>query len=107
MNVIAIALTAIRAYVNRSSPDFYEILFDELQRIKKKKITGKVLGIQRFVPGGNLLVMNADMEAVQIVGAARSIMKTNDSEYSGIPNDTPAAEAATYFVKVCYRHTKE
>ncbi|KAF7335140.1 hypothetical protein MVEN_02265100 [Mycena venus] len=100
------ALTAIRAYVNRSSTDFYEILFDELQRIKKK-ITGKVLGMQRFVPGGNLLVMNADMEAAQIIGVARSIMKTNDPEYSGIPNDTPAAEAATYFVKVCYRHTKE
>ncbi|KAF7359625.1 hypothetical protein MVEN_00686300 [Mycena venus] len=99
-------LTAIRAYVNRSSADFFEILFDELQEIKKR-ITGKVLGMKRFVSGGNLLVMNADMEAAQVLGAARSIMKTNEPEYSGIPNDMPASEAATYFVKVCYRHSKE
>jgi hypothetical protein len=63
--------------------------------------------LKRFVRGGNLLVMNADMEAAQILGAARSVMKTNDPEYSGIPNDTPASVAATYFVKVCYHHTKE
>jgi hypothetical protein len=51
--------------------------------------------------------MNADREAAQILGAARSVMKTNDPEYSGIPSDTPASVAATYFVKVCYRHSKE
>lgn len=96
----------IRAYVNRASADFYEILFDELQRIKKL-ITGKFLGMKRFVPGGNLLAMNADMEAAQVIGAARSIMKTNDPEYSGIPNDTPPSVAATHFVKICYRHSKE
>ncbi|KAJ6603588.1 hypothetical protein DFH09DRAFT_1354717 [Mycena vulgaris] len=100
------AVTSVRAYINRASTDFFEILFDELQKIKKR-ITKKVLGLKRFVPGGNLLVMNADMEAAQILGAARSVMKTNDPEYSGIPSDTPPAEAATYFVKVCYRHTKE
>ena len=101
-----LALTAIRAYTNRSSADAFEMLFDELQRIKKL-ITGKVLGMKRFVPGGNLLVMNADMEAAQVIGAARSIMKTNVPDYSGIPNDTPATVAATYFVKICYRHAKE
>ncbi|KAJ7816650.1 hypothetical protein B0H13DRAFT_1663254 [Mycena leptocephala] len=63
--------------------------------------------MKRFVRGGNLLVMNADMEAAQVLGAVRSIMKTNDPEYSGIPKDTPASEAATYFVKLCFRHSKE
>ncbi|KAF7371406.1 hypothetical protein MSAN_00777200 [Mycena sanguinolenta] len=91
--------------MNRSSADFYEILFDKLQRIKK--ITGKILSLKRFVPGGNLLVMNADTEVAQILGAGRSFMKTNDPEYSGILNDIFLADAATYFVKVCYRHTKE
>ncbi|KAK7036861.1 hypothetical protein R3P38DRAFT_3350628 [Favolaschia claudopus] len=100
------AVTAIRAYINRASADFYEILFDELQRVKEL-ITGKVLGMKRFVPGGNLLVMNADMEAAQVIGIARSVMKTNIPEYSGIPNDITPAEAAKYFVKICYRHTKE
>ncbi|KAF8146181.1 hypothetical protein K438DRAFT_1781221 [Mycena galopus ATCC 62051] len=88
------ALTAIRAYTNRSMTDFYELMFDELQRIKKV-ITSKVFGMKRFVPGGNLLAMNADMEAAQVLGVARSIMKTNDPEYSGILNDTPASVAAT------------
>ncbi|KAJ7084961.1 hypothetical protein C8R44DRAFT_894074 [Mycena epipterygia] len=92
-------------YLKAVQRDFFEILFDELQRIKKL-ITGKILGLKCFVRGGNLLVMNADMEAAQVLGAARSIMKHNDPEYSGIPNDTPASEAATYFVKICYRHSK-
>ncbi|KAF8130410.1 hypothetical protein K438DRAFT_1999442 [Mycena galopus ATCC 62051] len=91
------ALTAIRVYTNRATTDFYEFMFDELQRIKKA-ITGKVFGMKRFVPGGNLLVMNADKEAAQVLGIARFIMKTNDPKYSGIPNDTPASLAATYFM---------
>ncbi|KAF8144938.1 hypothetical protein K438DRAFT_1992310 [Mycena galopus ATCC 62051] len=94
-----VSLTAIRVYTNRATTDFYEFMFDELQRIKKA-ITGKVFGMKRFVPGGNLLVMNAEKEAAQVLGIARSIMKTNDPEYSGIPNDTPASLAATYFVKI-------
>jgi hypothetical protein len=100
------AATVIRAYVNRATTDYYEILFDELQRIKLQ-ITKKVLRFKRFVPGGNLLAMNVDMEAAQVLGAARSILKTNQPEYSGIPRDTSPAEAATYFVKLCYRHSKE
>ncbi|KAJ6605987.1 hypothetical protein B0H10DRAFT_1956974 [Mycena sp. CBHHK59/15] len=39
--------------------------------------------------GGNLLVMNTDMDRAQIIGICRSVMKYNVSEYSGIPNDTP------------------
>ncbi|KAJ7862394.1 hypothetical protein B0H14DRAFT_2575464 [Mycena olivaceomarginata] len=100
------AATVIRAYVNRATTDYYEILFDELQRIKLQ-ITKKVLRFKRFVPGGNLLAMNVDMEAAQVLGAARSILKTNQPEYRGIPRDTSPAEAATYFVKLCYRHSKE
>ncbi|KAJ7830499.1 hypothetical protein B0H14DRAFT_3143490 [Mycena olivaceomarginata] len=99
------AATVIRAYVNWATTDYYEILFDELQRIKLQ-ITKKVLRFKRFVPGGNLLAMNVDMEAAQVLGAARSILKTNQPEYSGIPRDTSPAEAATYFVKLCYRHSK-
>lgn len=100
------AVTAVRAYVNRSSADFFEELFDELQDLKRA-ITGKVLGMKRFVRGGNILVMNADMEAAQVLGAARSVLKTNEPEYSGISNDTPASEVATHFVKLCFRHSKE
>jgi hypothetical protein len=34
-------------------------------------------------------------------------MKHNDPEYSGIPNDTPAEQVASEFVKICWRHAKE
>jgi hypothetical protein len=53
-------------HINRGSANFFEILFDQLQKIKML-ITGKVLGLKHF---GNLLVMNGDMEAVQVIGAA-------------------------------------
>ncbi|KAJ6549308.1 hypothetical protein DFH09DRAFT_1502776 [Mycena vulgaris] len=100
------AATVVRAYVTRSTADYFEILFDEVQRIKFD-ITGSFLRLKAFVKDSNLLAMLADMEAAQVHGAARSAMKHNDPEYSGIPNDTPPAVAATSFVKICFRHTLE
>ncbi|KAJ6631823.1 hypothetical protein B0H10DRAFT_1937586 [Mycena sp. CBHHK59/15] len=100
------AATVVRAYVTRSTADYFEILFDEVQRIKFD-ITGSFLRLKVFVRDGNLLAMIADMEAAQVLGAARSAMKHNDPEYSGISHDTPASVAATSFVKICFRHTLE
>ncbi|KAJ6550908.1 hypothetical protein B0H10DRAFT_2447027 [Mycena sp. CBHHK59/15] len=106
LKAIQRAVTVARIYINRASADFFEIVFDELQRVKIS-LTGKPLGLKPFIRGGNLLVMNADMEAAQVLGAARSVMKHNDPEYSGISNDTPATEVVPTFVKICYRHSKD
>ncbi|KAJ7774537.1 hypothetical protein DFH07DRAFT_952250 [Mycena maculata] len=104
--VVQRAVSAVRAYINRASTNFFEELFDELQRVKLL-VTGKPIGLKKFVPGGNLLVMNADMDGAQILGICRSVMKFNVPAYSGIPNDTPPAKIAPYFVKICWRHSKE
>ncbi|KAJ7434269.1 hypothetical protein B0H11DRAFT_2118810 [Mycena galericulata] len=104
--IVQRAASVVRAYINRASADFVETLFDELQRVKLQ-VTGKPMLLKKFVRGGNLLVMNADMEAAQVVGITRSVMKHNDPEYSGIPNDTPPEEVAPNFVKICWRHAKE
>jgi hypothetical protein len=103
---IHIAATVARAYINRASTVFFEKVFDELQRVKLL-VTHKPMPLRPFVPGGNLDVMNADMDGAQILGICRSIMKHNVPEYSGIPNDTPPEQVAQYFVKVCWRHAKE
>jgi hypothetical protein len=100
------AATVVRAYINRASTDFFERIFDELQQVKLA-VTGKPMPLKRFVPGGNLEVMNADMDGAQILGICRSVMKHNVPEYSGIPNDTPPEQVAPEFVKVCWRHAKE
>ncbi|KAJ7714453.1 hypothetical protein B0H14DRAFT_3901770 [Mycena olivaceomarginata] len=100
------AATVARAYINRASTVFFEKVFDELQRVKLL-VTHKPMPLRPFVPGGNLDVMNADMDGAQILGICRSIMKHNVPEYSGIPNDTPPEQVAQYFVKVCWRHAKE
>ena len=81
-------------------------MFDELQRLKLA-LTGKPLGFKKFVRGGNLLVANVDMDPAQVIGLCRSVMKYNDPDYSGIPNDTPPEEIAPLFIKVCWRHAKE
>ncbi|KAJ7622550.1 hypothetical protein B0H17DRAFT_1151676, partial [Mycena rosella] len=78
--------------------DFFEILFDELQRIKRE-VTGKPLPFKRFVPDGNLLVTNVDMDAAQVMGLCRSALKFSDPEYSGIPRDTPPEQLAPEFIK--------
>ncbi|KAF7367934.1 hypothetical protein MSAN_00858400 [Mycena sanguinolenta] len=104
--IVARAVSAARAYINRGSTDFFEMLFNELQRVKLM-VTGKPIPLKAFVQGGNLEIMNSDMDGAQILGICRSVMKHNDPEYSGIPNDTPPEQVSQYFVKICWRHAKE
>ncbi|KAJ7187096.1 hypothetical protein C8R46DRAFT_1274163 [Mycena filopes] len=99
------AVTIARAYVNSASADFFERLYDKFQAVKLK-LTGKPLAFKRLVEGGNLLALNSDMEAAQVLGGTRSIMKTNNPAYSGISNDTPAEKVAPEFVKLCTTHAK-
>ncbi|KAJ7757397.1 hypothetical protein DFH07DRAFT_958754 [Mycena maculata] len=103
-NILAASL--LRTYINGASTDFFEDLFDELQRVKLM-VTGKPIALKRFVRGGNLLVTNVDMDGAQALGLCRSVMKYNDPEYSGIANDTPPEEIASEFIKLCWRHGKE
>ena len=49
--------------------------------------------------------MGADMEAAQVLGAAESILATNDVDYSGI-NVNTAEELLPYFVRVFLTHSK-
>ncbi|KAJ7455398.1 hypothetical protein FB451DRAFT_1515958, partial [Mycena latifolia] len=104
--VVQRAASIVRAYINRASTDFFEQVFDELQRVKLM-VTGKPIPLKKFVPGGNLLVMNSDMDGAQVLGICRSVMKHNVPEYSGIPNDTRPEQVAPHFVKICWRHSKE
>ncbi|KAJ7438260.1 hypothetical protein B0H11DRAFT_2293918 [Mycena galericulata] len=97
------AITLARAYINRSNTDFFELLFDTFRQLKIEA-TGKDLQFSRFMEGGNLLVMNADMEAAQALGAARSILRTNQPQFSGITTVDPAI-FATYFIKICSGHS--
>ncbi|KAJ7458041.1 hypothetical protein B0H11DRAFT_2062428, partial [Mycena galericulata] len=99
------AVTIARAYVNGASAEFFERLYDEFQSVKLE-LTGKPVAFKRFVEGGNLLAMNSDMEAAQVLGAARSFLKTSDPDYSGISRDTPGEEVASEFVKLCITHAK-
>jgi hypothetical protein len=91
-------------YINKADTDYYTILFDELQELTLR-LTGKPLRFKRLSPDGNLLCMNADMEAAQVLGAARSFMKTNDIAYSKIDVSSPE-ELLPYFVRVCLTHSK-
>ena len=91
-------------YINKADTTFYTIIFDELQELTLR-LTGKRLQFKRFSPDGNLLCMNADMEAAQILGAGRSFMKTNNTAYSGIDVKSPE-ELLPFFVRVCLTHSK-
>ncbi|KAJ7026354.1 hypothetical protein C8F04DRAFT_1190559 [Mycena alexandri] len=61
-------------------------------KVDGNAVTGKPIGLKKLVPGGNLLVMNSDMDAAQILGFTRSAMKHNVPKHSNIPNDTPAEQ---------------
>ncbi|KAJ7722920.1 hypothetical protein B0H14DRAFT_2642037 [Mycena olivaceomarginata] len=99
------SVTIARGYVNGASAAFFERLFDEFQAVKLE-ITKKPVAFKRFVEGGNIIAMNSDMEAAQVLGAARSFFKTNDAEYSGLPENTPGEEVAPEMIKLCTTHAK-
>ncbi|KAJ7847583.1 hypothetical protein B0H14DRAFT_3138465 [Mycena olivaceomarginata] len=99
------AVTIARGYVNGASAAFFERLFDEFQAVKLE-ITQKPVAFKRFVEGGNIIAMNSDTEAAQVLGAARSFFKTNDAEYSGLPENTPGEEVAPEMIKLCTTHAK-
>ncbi|KAJ7879348.1 hypothetical protein B0H13DRAFT_2543696 [Mycena leptocephala] len=104
--VVQRAASCVRAYITGASADFFEAFFDELQRVKLN-VTGKPLPFKITVPGGNLLVTNVDMDAAQVLGLCRSVMKYNNPVCSGIPNDMPPQKVAPRFIKICWRHGKE
>ncbi|KAJ6620468.1 hypothetical protein B0H10DRAFT_2215985 [Mycena sp. CBHHK59/15] len=101
---ISMTITLARAYINRSDTKFVELLFDMFREIKIEA-TGRDIGFAHFMPFGNLLVMNADMEAAQALRAARSFMKTNIPSFSSITTLDPHL-FATFFIKFCGSHAK-
>ncbi|KAJ7185060.1 hypothetical protein C8R46DRAFT_1343986 [Mycena filopes] len=106
LKIVLRIASIVRAYINRASTDFFVVFFDELQRVKLE-VTGKPIAFKKLVPGGNLLVMNSDMDAAQILGFTTSAMKLNVPEHSHIPMDTPPQKVAPEIVKICWRHAKE
>ncbi|KAJ6518461.1 hypothetical protein DFH09DRAFT_1331945 [Mycena vulgaris] len=100
------AVTIARAYINGASADFYESLYDKFQEVKLE-LTGKPVGFKRFIEGGNILTMNSDMEAAQVLGAARSLSKLNkDEAYSNLAFDTPPEQVAPEIIKLWTTHAK-
>ncbi|KAJ6605219.1 hypothetical protein DFH09DRAFT_1353754 [Mycena vulgaris] len=86
--------------------DFYESLYDKFQEVKLE-LTGKPVGFKRFIEGGNILAMNSDMDAAQVLGAARSLSKLNkDEAYSNLAFDTPPEQVAPEIIKLCTTHAK-
>ncbi|KAF7324029.1 hypothetical protein MKEN_00625000 [Mycena kentingensis (nom. inval.)] len=102
-------ITIARVYIDRADTDFFEAVFDELRAVKLK-LTGTPIAFKRLVPGGNLIAFNSDMESAQVVAAARSFLKTNHPEHSGIAGDAITNEFAKRFapeiVKLCTTHAK-
>jgi hypothetical protein len=99
------AITLARVYTNRATTEHFVLLFDELQRLTELH-TGRCIRFKRFSPNGNLLVMNADMEAAQILAAGITFLRTNNPDYSKISTTVPE-EFVQYFVRVCLTHGKQ
>ena len=99
-----LAITIAHVYIDVANTNHYERLFDELQ-VLTESLTGTPLLFKWFSPGGNLLCMNADMEAAQVLGAGKSILKTYDPNFSNICVDA-AEEFLPYFLRLCYTHLK-
>ncbi len=58
---------------------------------------------KRLSKGGNLLSINVDLEAAQVLGIGDSFLMTNELEHSGI-STLDAEVIVTYFMRGCYIH---
>jgi len=91
-----VAITLARVYTNRATTGHFVLLFDELQWLTELH-TGRFICFKHFSPDGNLLVMNADMEAAQILAAGITFLQTNNPDYSKISTTVPE-EFVQYFI---------
>ncbi|KAJ7133073.1 hypothetical protein C8R44DRAFT_730271 [Mycena epipterygia] len=57
------------------------------------------VAFKRFVARDNILAMNSDMEATQVLGAAHSFLKMNDPKYSQLSNNMPGEQVA---LEICH-----
>jgi hypothetical protein len=81
-------------------------MFNELQLLTEV-LTGKPLWFKQLTPGGNLLAMNTDMEAAQVLGVAQPFLPANNPAHSGIPSTISAEEIVWYFICLCIGHAKQ
>ncbi|KAL0947450.1 hypothetical protein HGRIS_013557 [Hohenbuehelia grisea] len=96
------AVTIGRVYTDKADREHYKIIFDELQRWVRR-LTGKPLRFKRLSKGGNLIYLDVDLEAAQVLGAGDSFLPTNEPEYSGI-HSTTSEEIVGYFIRACSAH---
>ena len=97
-------VTIGRAYIDRADWGHYKLLFDEVQSAILK-MTGHPIRFKQLTHGGNLLTMNVELEAAQVLSAADSFLPTNEPEYSGISTEDPAV-LVEYFIKACHMRVK-
>ncbi|KAF7313097.1 hypothetical protein MKEN_00995600 [Mycena kentingensis (nom. inval.)] len=99
------AITIARVYVDRASTNFFERVFDELRAVKLE-LTGKPIAFKALAPNGHILAFNSDMDSAQVLAAARSFLKDNNVEYSGIDANMPPEKFAPRTIKLCVMHAK-
>jgi len=66
------AIAVARVYTNKATTEHFVLLFDKLQRLTELH-TGSLICFKWFLPDGNILVMNTDMETAQILAAGISL----------------------------------
>ena len=89
-------------YFEGSDHETYKFVFNQLQEAVEIT-TGLPMRFKQLTPGGNLLAMNTDMKAAQVLGAGDSFMKTNVPSHSGV-NTTDSAELVKLPTKMCSTH---
>jgi hypothetical protein len=97
-------VTIGRIYTDRKDRAHFKLMFDGFQDVIDS-VTGKPPRFRRLTRGGNLILMNTDLEIAQVLGAGDSFLRTNDPEYSNI-HTTEAEELVQYINRLCSVHIK-
>ncbi len=102
-----LGVTVARIYSNGQDADAFTSLFEDFFTAVHAA-TQKPIQFKVFKPDtGNLLSINMDMEAAQVQGLGRALLrlKINHPEVSGINEDDPDI-LVQYILKLCSVHLR-
>lgn len=91
-----------RIYCNRTTAEAFELVFEGFFT-SVEKATGRPLLFRVFNPSGSLLSINVDMEAAQVQGLGRALLRLNNPAISGIYESDPDI-LVQYVLKECVVH---
>ncbi|KAJ7904003.1 hypothetical protein B0H13DRAFT_2334933 [Mycena leptocephala] len=97
------SVTVMRIWMEVHDRNAYKTVWEEVQRLVLK-LTRKKLKFKGLHKGGEILGLNADMEAARLLGFADAFVGTIDLEHVLSAVGSDPQELLSFVLRICYSH---